>query len=230
MRKLNEKTSSEVVVNPVWTKGICTNHTGKMEGMVSVSSATSCNAFCKKMAENGGENCICKYCYARRQFSFQKTTRNKFEQATLDLTSRVLSFAELPVFEADVDVVRIEAFGELNNTVQAVNYINILRKNPHINFAWWTKRPNLIARAVKQMGIEFPDNCNVIYSNPYIDELPKIQKYSFINGYFTVWSSQQKALENGCNINCGSKKCKNCLNCYDYHDGIFFINELKKNR
>lgn len=227
MRKLSIESAAILAISPIWTTGICNNHTAKMEGMTSISTTCHNNAFCHKMAKIDGT--VCQKCYAERMAKmYGDTFTNKYEQAGKELSNRILTFEELPKFGANTNVVRIEAFGELINTIHAINYINIIRANPWINFAWWTKRPNLIARALKEMGIEFPDNCNVIYSNPYLDTMPKIQPFSFISGYFTVWTSEQKAAENSCVINCGKRKCKNCLNCYDAHDGIFFINELKK--
>lgn len=224
MRKLQV---NQVILSTVWTKGICTKHTGKMEGMTSISSNCQKNDFCAKMAQIPGT--VCQKCYAQRQMKVYPASRKKYSESTDELTSRILTWQELPHFDDSVNVVRIEAFGELNNTTQAINYINIIRKSPFINFAWWTKRPELIAKALKVLNIEFPDNCNVIYSNPYINQMPKIRRYSFIKGYFTVWTTEEKALENGQYINCGNKKCKNCLNCYDLHEeGIFFINELLK--
>lgn len=227
MRKLQ---ANQIILSNIWTTGICHNHNGKMEGMTSISTSCRNNTFCEKMSKIEGT--ICQKCYAQRQLkAYAKTMMPKYEKSTQELTSRILTWNELPIFDNSVNIVRVESFGELNNTIQAINYINIIRKNPFINFGWWTKRPNLIARALKEMGLtaEALDNCNVIYSNPYIDTMPKIHKYPFIKGYFTVWSSEEKALENGQLINCGKKKCKECLNCYDLHEeGIFFINELLK--
>lgn len=224
-RKLTD--APAITPAPYWTTGICANHTGKMQGMLSISTTCHNNAFCKKMQSKEGT--VCQKCYAERLAkTYAKSFLPKYEQAGKELSERVLPVSELPKFDMATNVVRIESFGELINTVHAINYINIIKNNPWINFAWWTKRPNLIARALKEMGINFPDNCNVIYSNPYIDTIPKFQPYSFIDGYFTVWSSVEKALKNGCVINCGKKRCKQCLNCYDAHSGIFYINELKK--
>lgn len=228
MKKLNRKNAdlSATIASPIWERGICYKHTSKMESMISINSSCQCNDFCKKMSKIAGT--ICAECYANEQMNHYKLMQPKYAEATRDLTTSIMHWDRLPMFAESQEVVRIEAFGELNNAIQAINYINIIRKNPEINFGWWTKRPNLIARALKQLGISIPENVNVVYSNPYIDTMPKLQPYSFIKGYFTVWSTAEKALEHGCIINCGGKKCKNCLECYDYHEEIFFINELKK--
>lgn len=228
MKKLNRTklTLSAMLNSPIWETGICTNHGDKMEGMISINTASCKNEFCKKMSQIKGT--VCEKCYALRNFKRRPNNVPKYEKSLKELTTEILPWDRLPVIDESAEVCRIEAFGELNNTIQAINYINIIRKNPDINFGWWTKRPNLIARALKQLDISIPENVNVIYSNPYIDTLPKIQPYSFIKGYFTVWTSAEKALEHGCIICCGNKKCKNCLECYDAHDGIFYINELKK--
>lgn len=229
MRKI-ETTNTTSLAEMIQRECVCSNHNGKMENMISFSSCTACNSFCQKMAKCEGT--VCSKCYAGKMMRMYKSLRNKTEKATEIMTKQLIPFDDLPVFANNASkygVVRIEAFGELNNTIQAENYLNIIRKNPHINFGWWTKRPNLIARAIKELGMEkCPENVNIIYSNPYLDKLPVIQKYSFISGYFTVWTSEEKAKENNCSINCGKKKCIDCMNCYNQHDGKFFINELIK--
>lgn len=223
MRKL---TVNQAIESSIWTTGICTNHTGKMQDMTSISTSCKNNSFCAKMSQIKGT--VCEKCYAQRQMKCYKSMNDKYTKSFEELTTKDLQNHELPHFDNSVNVVRIEAFGELQNVRQAKNYIKIILANPFINFAWWTKRPEIISKAMKEMQVDELENCNVIYSNPHIDTVPKIRKYSFIKGYFSVWKSAEKAIENGQTINCGSKKCKNCLKCYDANDGIFFINELLK--
>ena len=223
MKKLTRKKVNAVKAL-VWTKGICLKHTGKMEGMNSISTSCKENPYCIAMHSVKGS--VCEKCYAQAQLSYQKTTAEKYAGSTLDLTSRLLAFEEIPTLNHEYGVFRLEAFGELNNTIQVMNYFSICEKNPHLNFALWTKRPELI-KEVLNLGISKPENINIIQSTVMINGMPEIGKYDFIDGYFSVYTKEY-AIEHNIKINCGSRKCLECLECYDYHDGIFIINELLK--
>lgn len=223
MKKLTRK-KVNTIKSLMWVQGVCTNHGGKMEGMCSISTSCKCNAFCERMHAVKGS--VCEKCYAQNQLSYQHTTAEKYAQSTLDLTTRLLSFEEIPTLSNEYGVFRLEAFGELNNTIQAMNYFAICEKNPHLNFALWTKRPNLI-KEVLNMGISKPENINLIWSTLMINGAPEIGKYDFIDGYFTVYTVDY-AREHNIKINCGGRKCLECLECYDLHNGIFIINEILK--
>lgn len=224
MKKLNKVKSAVTAVIKTWSRGICTNHSGKMAGMISISTSTIENDFCAKMASI--ENSVCSHCYARLQFQYFPSMKNKYAESTIDLTSRALSWDEIPVITSNNEVCRLEAFGELNNEIQVINYFQICYKNPSINFAIWTKRPELIA-SVLNSGISKPENINIIWSTLMINGTPNTTKYDFVDGYFTVYTPEY-AEEHNIEINCGGRLCNDCLNCYDYHDGIFIINELLK--
>jgi hypothetical protein len=224
MKKLIRSTVNSI--NAImWVRGICTNHSGKMSGMISISTSCKENAFCVKMHQVPGT--ICEKCYSHNQLSHQPTTARKYAESTLDLTSRLLSFEEIPTISSNNGAARLEAFGELNNTIQVLNYFNICEKNQDINFSLWTKRPDLIAEVINNLGHNKPENLNIIWSTLMINGSPQIGKYDFVDGYFTVYTPEY-AKEHHIKINCGGRKCAECLECYDAHDGIFIINELLK--
>lgn len=224
MKKLTKK-----VVNGVkalmWVRGVCTNHSGKMAGMTSISTSCKENDFCKSMHLVPGS--VCAKCYATNQLTYQPTTARKYAESTLDLTSRLLTFEEIPTIDTNNGVCRLEAFGELNNTIQVLNYFNICEKNPDINFSLWTKRPNLIKEVIEVLGHKKPENLNIIWSTLMINGAPKIGRYDFVDGYFTVYTADY-AKNHNIKINCGGRKCAECLECYDYHEELFIINELLK--
>lgn len=223
MKKLTKKVIASV--NAImWTRGICVKHTGKMEGMTSINTSTLENPFCESMSKIEGS--VCSECYARRQLTYQHTTANKYTESTMDLTSRLLSFEEIPTVFNENGCIRLESFGELHNEIQVMNYFAICRRNPDMNFALWTKRPEIIDKVLKS-GISKPENLNIIWSTLMINGTPEIGKYDFVDGYFTVYSAEY-AEEHNIQINCGLRKCVECLECYDAHDGIFIINELLK--
>lgn len=224
MKKLTRK-AVNVKSLLMWVKGVCTKHTGKMENMISISTSCKENEFCKSMQQIKGS--ICEKCYAKTQLNYQPSTANKYAQSTLDLTLRLLNFEEIPSIDSVTGTCRLEAFGELNNTIQVLNYFNICEKNPDINFSVWTKRPDLINEVINILGHQKPENLNIIWSTLMINGSPAIGKYNFVDGYFTVYTPEY-AQQHNIKINCGGRKCVDCLECYDYHDGIFIINELLK--
>lgn len=224
MKKLQKAAIVAGSILKVWERGICFKHTGKMEGMISINTSTIENPFCAKMSLIPGS--VCSHCYAREQFKRYPLMVNKYAESTIDLTTRLLSWEEIPVIRSNNETCRLEAFGELNNEIQVINYFQICRRNPDINFALWTKRPDLIDKVIKS-GISKPDNINIIWSTLMINGTPDIGKYDFVDGYFTVYTPEYAA-EHNIIINCGGRLCNDCLNCYDYHDDIFIINELLK--
>lgn len=188
--ELNQKFNPiDTKVNDVYhTFGLCDNFSGKMFGMSAVSTCCACNEHCKKMHELGDPECICTYCYAHDNFiGFKaKTMLNKYVASTENLTSRIYDFNEIPYLDYTYiknmyGVFRIEAFGELNSVKdggvnQAINYINLIIKNEHINFGWFTKRPEIIDKALKRLGIDCPDNVNILYSSYYLNNVHKGRK------------------------------------------------------
>lgn len=208
---------------------ICKNHTGKMMGLASLSSSCKNNKFCEKMHKTPGT--ICERCFAQAQFNRYKSMQNKYKHNTDILTTVELQPEDIPYI--NYQYFRFEAFGELNNVLQARNYIEIAKKNSHVNFALWTKRPNLIKLALKKYNLDKPDNIQIIYSEPLINKKTTatakkrlLSLYPFIDHVFTVYDKNTATSENIA-INCGSKNCIDCLNCYK-PGGSFEVNELLK--
>lgn len=220
----------------------------KMDGMDGCSTICMFNSFCKKM-QLMGEDCICSHCYAAtmaKQYKWMEPDKRtgkeqKYLVVSKEISGRIYDDSEIPVLNIKnaFGVFRIESFGELINTNHAINLIKLIRKNPGVNFGWWSKRPELIARALKALDLSadwLKDRCNCIYSNPWknscrdgklIDVNKVLKKYPFIKGVFTVYTAKY-AFENQIFINCGGRKCIKCLQCYDYHENTFFINEILK--
>lgn len=218
------------------------NNDLKLAGLDSCNTSSRDNSFCERMSKI--PNTICSKCYARKQLNRFKDQRKKYQVSMNRVLNEIIPDYEIPTLSTRniYDVFRIESFGELHSINegglnQVINYINLIRKNNHINFGWWTKRPNIINEAVK-MGYEIPENVNIIYSNPYINGLYEngkkynvnkvIEKYSFVKGVFTVYTAEY-ATNHNIKINCGGRSCINCLNCYNAHkENVFYINELLK--
>ena len=202
-------------------KAICRNHSGKMRGMLSLSTSPI-NPICEARAKD--ENSICSKCYS---ITMQKryTTLGQKLLSNADLLSRAVhSVEDMP--KVNALVFRLEAFGDLTNTNQVKNYFNLCKANPFVKFALWTKNPNFIAKVLEE-GEEKPSNLVIIYSSPFVNAKADIKgKYPFVDKVFTVYT-KDFAEANNININCGAKQCLTCLLCY-LDNETYFINELLK--
>lgn len=206
------KSKFTVNESPVY---ISDNMSGKMSGIPSISTACRCNPLC--IARAKCDNMICNKCFAMKTTGRYKALAEHLKDNYELLTSRYLADDELPRFSYAVGMVRIESFGDIANEIQAVNYINIIRKNANVRFGWWTKNPAFIARALKALGIEKPENVRIIYSSPVINDPVKYETvakaFPFVDSVFTVYGKKTIEEKHIC-INCGARSCGACGRCY----------------
>lgn len=127
--------------------GITTNHTAKMENMCSLSTACTANKYCK--ARTANPKMICSKCYANSQSKRYKGLREKLEKNTEVLTTVIIPKKDLPYLFSPSGLFRFEAFGDLINEIQVVNYFNMASANKHLRFALWTKTLGLSAKPLK---------------------------------------------------------------------------------
>lgn len=202
---------------------ITTKHTGKMEGMQSLSTSCLCNPACAARMKDPSS--ICSHCFAAAMHKRYSALADRMEDNSRILSSRLFSADELPMINAAF--FRFESFGDLINVTHARNYLRICKRNPWTRFALWTKNPAFLAAAIREEGK--PDNLNVILSSPYINTPCDASRWPFVDKTFTVYDKPgQAALEasGGC-INCGSSKCLDCMLCYTKND-VRAINESLK--
>lgn len=202
-----------------------TEHSGKMAGMVSVSSSPMVNPRCAARAKN--PRTICAHCFARRMIEFYSTMG-----AALAYNSGLLSTVDIP---ADLMPVinalyfRIEAFGDTMNARHAENYLRLIECNPLVSFAWWTKNPDFTAAALVAHGNR-PDNVNFIVSSPFLNKAATVARYPWVDEVFTVYDDDT-ARAHCVDINCGARHCLTCLRCYRHrtHGGaVDMVNESLK--
>lgn len=196
------------------------NHTGKMAGMVSISTAVTTNARCAKNAQIPGS--ICQKCFAAKQMKIFPSMEKPMVENQRILTSEILPPEKLPIINHLY--FRFESFGDLNNATQVINYFNICRKNPRVKFALWTKNPDYIAAAIRA-GHEKPENLNIVLSSLFLNKERKT-RYNFVDKVFTVYDPQHIE-ENNVNINCGARNCFSCGLCYE-KNGVTSIREKLK--
>lgn len=199
------------------------NHTGKMEGMQSLSTSCLCNPACAARMKDPSS--ICSHCFAAAMHKRYGALADCMENNSRILSGRLFEVSELPMINAAF--FRFESFGDLINSTHARNYLRICKRNPWTRFALWTKNPAFLAAAIREEGK--PDNLNIILSSPYINTPCDASRWPFVDKTFTVYDKPgQAALEaSGGRINCGSHKCLDCLLCYAKNDVREICESLK---
>lgn len=197
-----------------------TKHTGKMAGMASISTAVTTNERCAKNAQVKGS--ICEKCFAAKQMKIFPSMEKPMVENQRILTNEILPKEKIPIINNIY--FRFEAFGDLNNEIQVINYFRICYKNPKVKFALWTKNPDFIAAAIRA-GYEKPHNLNIVLSSLFINKERK-NTFDFVDKVFTVYDPQYIE-QNEIEINCGARNCFGCGLCYE-KNGITVINEKLK--
>ena len=187
---------------------ISENMTGKMSGILSISTLCLVNPRCIARMKSG-EN-ICSHCFAAATTSRYKSLRENLKENTETLSAGLIPEENLPHFKRAVVLVRFESFGDLVNVDHARNYIRIAKINPHVRFALWTKNPDILAEAIAIEGK--PENLMTIQSSLKLDT-PENPAGDFIDKVFTVYRPETIKAEN-ININCGARDCASCAECY----------------
>ena len=194
---------------------LCENHTGKMEGLKSLSTSVLLNPNCQKNRKILGS--ICSHCYAHNLAEMYSGLAERLVRNTEQLTKSILPIEELPDLTGET-IFRLEAFGDLNNEIQLENYINIAKKNPTVQVTLYTKMYGLVYKYFKEHDV--PDNFVLILSslliNKKIDLTPMKETGKFRIGQlksFTVYSGEF-IRKNDIKINCGAKSCNKCRICY----------------
>ena len=198
------------------------NHTGKMQGIHSLSTSCKGNAQCQKNAQIKGS--ICEHC-----FSFAMMKRYTNLDGCMQRNAEILRAGIIPADQWPVttgQIFRLESFGDLANWMQAANYLNFARRNPQTRFSLYTKNPRFVAEAIAK-GYEKPENLVIVFSSLFLNARAKAP-YPFIDKVFTVYETEDKAPDG---INCGARNCFACQRCYRKNpDGVKVehISELLK--
>ena len=194
-----------------------TNHTntGKMAGFRSLNTSVEKNAYCSKMR---AKDSICKSCYAATMEKQFKGLRINIQANGDMLSSRILERHELPRIN-DLSF-RFHSTGELINEIHFINFINIALDNPRTRFVLWSKRSDIIKKALTKRSL--PDNFKLVFSNAKIDSKDIKPPQHFIK----VFSVYSKGNPTEAAINCHGK-CLDCMKCYS-DNSITNIREVIK--
>ena len=208
-----------------------TKHGGKMDGIPSISTSCILNARCQKRV-----NCdksVCHNCFAHSYMKFRKELREALERNFNIITKRILTKEEIAALNINVCFFRFVSFGDLNNNIQLINYINICKNYKNTRFALWTKNVDILLSVFSQKKYRKPKNLSLVISSPLLNVafpvsfVEKINKVVHIDVVFTVYS-KEFAKNNNIVINCGAKHCLSCLQCYKGHKETIYINEQLK--
>lgn len=196
-------------------------HNGKMKGMQSLSTSSLCNKYCQAYSKDPRK--VCYKCYAQTQMRCYTNMQKCFERNTKILTESIINKEHLPYI--NTAVYRLEAFGDVSNEIQVVNYFNLCKKNKHVKFALWTKNPGVIDRTIKN-GNAKPKNLQIVLSSHYLNVQANINRWDFVDKIFTVYTKDYIA-EHNINTNCKGESCLACQKCYHKSNEIYINEELR---
>ena len=204
---------------------------GKMEKVWSFSTLSLCNPFCVKRMQN--KDLVCGYCYVPDTLHIDGILQ--YVQNFYILTAGLLPACWIPeIRESNVKyhpIIRLEAFGDLFNKIQAENYLNIAHNNPSFKFGIWTKNPAILAAAIDEKGK--PDNLSTVFSMSRVNVLDNNpEKWDpYFDHRFVVVDGE--SVKNTFLYNpafypckCGPRSCIECQACYKKSESIMTAVEL----
>lgn len=210
---------------------MCEKMTGKMEGMISISTSVLTNPNCNKNSKI--EGAICSHCYSRNMAGMYKALDAKNQRNTDILTTKIIPEDELPSVDSDkFPWARLEAFGDLHNETHLQNYMNLVRKNSGSKWALYTKMYHLVYEYFSKHDV--PENLTLVISSLMVNKPIDISKFQELGKFkegqlkvFTVYDKEYIAAHPELKINCGAKSCFTCHRCYDQRKETE-VNEILK--
>lgn len=201
---------------------VSTGLTGKMEGMTVITTAMTNNEHCQRLRTCDGS--ICQHCFSHNALSYRPNVRNCYERNGEILKSRIIPKEQLPFINAQY--CRFESHGDLHNVTHLENYVNIAKKNPHCQFALWSKQYGILKEFFKDH--KQPKNLNIIVSSILLNNVVDLKQFTDIGMRVKSFTVYDKEAAKDVEINCGNKKCKDCLTCYRKNGKVTEIRELIK--
>lgn len=193
---------------------------GKMTNIASISTSVVLNPICQ--GRRLDPDSICAKCFAEATVKRYTELGMNLAANFMLLTSSVLPEHALPKFKKNVQIVRIESFGDVANVTQAINYINIIKANPHVVFAWWSKNAKIINEAFAKEGK--PKNVVMVESSEKLNVQKELSQN--FDKVFTVYD-EAHIVGQKVNINCGARSCDTCRRCYSKRTGAVVNEKLK---
>lgn len=204
---------------------------GKMKGMISLSTSPLVNAICAARQKVCGS--VCAHCYAATMAKAYKNLGQMLIENGNVLADKVIPVEDwVRINPKAWKYFRLEAFGDVANAIQCINYFNLAERNPRVTFTAWTKNVELYETAVG-MGHAKPKNLILIASSPELNEELDVSAHPIVDKVFTVFTKEWlKANDVRPQfINCGARSCLACGRCYTHNaDGVAveYVREILK--
>lgn len=214
---------------------VSTDMSGKMIGMIGISTSVLKNELCSIKAKCADS--ICAHCYAASYLEYRDDVEKAYAHNHDVLTKKVYPVSAFYGVSLGRKEYRLESFSDVRNVKQALNYIHMAQANPGTTFAAWTKNFFIYVAAFKIEGK--PANLILGISSPKMNASIKTastwalyENYvCYIDFIFTVYEADF-ALWYQISINCGLKICATCNNsCYKIRERGAMVerNEILKN-
>lgn len=199
------------------------NFTGKMEGMTGITTSMFCNPNCEKLRNIKGS--VCEKCYTPHSNLRFNNVKNCYKRNTINLSTTLYSLRDLPRINAQY--CRFESHGDLINETHLDNFINICKFNSDVKFTLWTKQYRLLLDYFSTH--KKPRNLKIVISSLMINQPINPKRFDELGLNVKIFTVYDKDFikKKKININCGDKKCIDCLKCYKTNN-IKYVNELLK--
>ena len=200
----------------------CMDHTGKMSGIISLSTSVLCNPICQQRCREG--NSICAHCFAATNMSFRPSMQKPYERNFKILNGGILDDSVIPIISSRYG--RGESFGDYASANAVINFWKLAKKNPDTQFAMWSKNLRFFAEAI-EAGYKKPKNVQIVYSSPFVNKTAVVpEKYAgFVDKVFTVYDREEAKKVD---INCGARSCLACGRCYRKNPQGVKIQEIRE--
>lgn len=202
-KKVHYLEKTEVVEMPEWHFSVLS---GKLEGLVSLSTSCLDEPFCKAQVYDESPDNICRKCYAVRALrGFRKTMRTKLAGNSALLNR---PYFERPGRFPVAVALRLLSHGDITNNVQATNLYKIASVAPEgMPVALWSKN----WKAFRTAFADKPGRLVMLWSSKAIDAVD-IKPVGF-DKVFTVFRGEVPEGIFKC-----PGKCADCLVCYRHND------------
>jgi hypothetical protein len=189
----------------------------KLDGITSVSTCCKDNSYCLSRIASGDS--ICAKCYANAQQSRELSLQDHNIINGIILRNVIIPVKYWKKIKNLPAYVRIESFGDVQNVMQATNYINFCKAFPRKHFAVWSK--NIGVWTIAFLKNDKPENLTYVHSSNKINvpETYVLNEHNWIDHLFTVYDKNQNV-----QITCGGRRCMDCIN---RKRGCYFKTESK---
>jgi hypothetical protein len=180
--------------------------TGKLEGVVGLNTSPLDNAFCRAASAEPGT--VCSHCYSCDMLTgHRQNCRAPWSRNGDNLSRKLWHTDALPTLSG---LVRVHAHGELLNLTHARNLWRIVRNSEFGRFAWFTKRPSLVARAAKLERVTDTERgrVSVVQSSKHCNA--PAEPHPIVDHTYTAYTT---ALPDDA-FHCTSQRCAKCAVCF----------------